>query len=72
MTLLVRAADEGNVYGRAGTGVGVRGTGGGTSSCASRDAEGNAAAVCVCRAAPSMCVVDGGADLYFLLHSAVV
>ena len=53
-------------------GVGVRGTGGGTSSCASRDAEVDGAALCVCRAAPSMCVVDGGAGPYFFLHSAVV
>ena len=37
------------------------GMGGGTSSCTPRSAEGDSAAVC--RAAPPLCVVDGGADL---------
>jgi hypothetical protein len=51
----------------------VRGMGGGTASCTSRFAEGScAAAVCVCRAAPSLCAADGGADPYLFLHSAVV
>ena len=51
--------------------MGESGMGGGTSSCTVR-AEGSGTAVCVCRAAPSLCVVDGGADPYFSLHSAVV
>ena len=46
--------------------------GGNTSSCTPRGAEADSAAVSDSRAAPSMGVVDGGADSYFFLQSAVV
>jgi hypothetical protein len=52
--------------------VSGRGTGGSTSSCTVRGAEANSAAKSDGRAAPSMVVVDGGADPYFVLHSAAV
>ena len=63
---------ESDVGIEAGVGPGVSGMSGGTSSCASRRAEDSVAAVCTSRAAPSLCVADGGADSYFLRHSAVV
>ena len=52
------------------TGEGVRGMGGGTSSCTLRVS--GVRAERERSAASSMCVVDDGADPYFSLHSAVV
>ena len=74
------AAGARRAGGEAGTEVGTEegaetdksGMGGGTASCTLR-AEGSVAAECELRAAPSLCVADGGADSYpFFLHSAVV
>lgn len=49
----------------------LSGIGGGTASCTSR-AEGYSAALHELCAAPPLCVVDGGAESYFILQLSVV